>query len=134
MKTSQLKKIIEDNGLRLKVRENVYEIYSKDLYLCSVGKEDNYIYIDYPCPKNIAQTILHYAYTPLEEREADKKYWVVLPKRELQRNAIANEKSISILTTEPYKTQYTLKQIRELDFLKEIDGQWYMKLELEEIE
>ena len=134
MKTSQLKKIIEDNGLRLKVRENVYDIYSKDLYLCSVGKEDNYIYIDYPCPKNIAQTIVDYAYTHLEEREEEKKYWVVLPKRDLQRNAIANEKSISILTTEPYKTQYTLKQIRELDFLKEIDGQWYMKLELEEIE
>lgn len=79
MKTSQLKKIIEDNGLRLKVRENVYEIYSKDLYLCSVGKEDNYIYIDYPCPKNIAQTIVDYAYTHLEEREEERKYRLRVP-------------------------------------------------------
>ena len=134
MKTSELKKIVEARGYRLQEGYASVSIKDKMVTIANITKSGRTFSILDGIGYEVVQAIVDYAYTPLEEREEEKKYWVVLPERDLQRNAIANEKSISILTTEPYKTQYTLKQMREIDFLKEIDGKWYMKLELEEIE
>ena len=121
MKTSEFKKIIKDNGLRLKVLENVYEIYSKDLYLCSVGKEDNYIYIDYPCPKNIAQTIVDYAYTHREEREEEKRYYLRTPTTFNENTMVLNYyKNYYLfagkLEDAGYKTKFTQKEIDDMQF------------------
>jgi len=138
MKTSELKKIVEDNGCKYNSVDNWLNIRKQDDELIGYIDEKNInIFMVYDtCPKVIAQAILDYAYTPLEKREEceeEKKYWVVLPKRDLQHYAISKAQSISILSHKLYKTNYTLKELREIDFLIEIDGKWYMKLELEEL-
>lgn len=140
MKTSELKKIVEDNKCIFKkdITLNGIWIFNKNnLSVAYISNNiSNNFNLGRDCPKVIAQAILDYAYTPLEKREEceeQKKYWVVLPKRNLQKNALSNSQQVSILSHKEFKYEYTLKELRELDFLKEIDGKWYMKLELEEL-
>lgn len=74
MKTSGLKKIVEENCCTLHNSGEWIVIYKKDTKLGFVSKINCATFITYDnMPKVIAQAILDYAYTPLEERE-EKKY------------------------------------------------------------
>ena len=76
MKTSELKKSVEGNAFKLAFIGDWVDFLDKD------DVKRGYVSVTYPnmlcifdsCPKNIAQLILDYAYTPLAEREEEKKY------------------------------------------------------------
>lgn len=82
MKTSELKKIVEDNKFifvnndcnrSIFVYKNLEE--QRNLRQSSfISKENAWFGIDDNMPKVVAQAILDYAYTPLEEREEEPKY------------------------------------------------------------
>ena len=81
MKTSELKKSVEGNAFKLAFIGDWVDFLDKD------DVKRGYVSVTYPnmlcifdsCPKNIAQLILDYAYTPLEEREEEKKYCLRVP-------------------------------------------------------
>ena len=82
MKTSELKKIVEDNKFIFVNNDCNRSIFIyKNLedqanYRQSsfISKQHAWFGVEDNLPKNIAQAILDYAYTPLEEREEEKKY------------------------------------------------------------
>lgn len=136
MKTSELKKIVEDNGRMFEFFESVIRILNYRSYATIgkvsliIGKEFS---IDNTCPKAIAQAILDYAYTPLEEREEEKKYWLVFPK------AFNNEIEIVLgkysngydccgteASKEKFKVKFTQKEIDEMPF----DTKFFEKVEV----
>lgn len=83
MKTSELKKSVDGYGFKLVFISDWVDFIDAD------DVKRGYVSARYPnvfcvfdsCPKHIAQLILDYAYTPLEEREEEKKYWLKLPKQ-----------------------------------------------------
>ena len=74
MKTSELKKIIEECGFDFEYLGE--EIFIKNNISCFglVNTKNNTAYIEKGLPQTIAKALLDYAYTPLEEREEEKKY------------------------------------------------------------
>ena len=81
MKTSELKKIVCDNGCKYNSVNDWINIRKQDDELITYIDEKNVnIFQVYDaCPKVIAQAILDYAYTPLEEREENEKFILQLP-------------------------------------------------------
>jgi len=82
MKTSELKKIVEENGLRLVESDVRYCVVDKNYtqYADTIKTMQDDFRVQRFCPKVIAQAILDYAYTPIEEREEEKKYYLKFPK------------------------------------------------------
>ena len=82
MKTSELKKIVEDNKFIFVNNECnrsifIYKNSEEQMnYRQSsfISKENAWFGIDDNMPKVVAQAILDYAYTPLEGREEEKRY------------------------------------------------------------
>lgn len=136
MKTSELKKIIEDNGCSFTDDKhcNTYLINFKNHkeYLNNlvayVDKKDCYMNISSICPKVIAQAILDYAYTPLSEREEEKKYYLIVPFSKFQYlNLYANDYLFAGRIQEAgYKTQFTQKEIDAMPF----DTNFFIKEEV----
>lgn len=132
MKTSELQKIVEDNGCYienleynkcLNIHFNNNRQYKNNLVAC-VDKSSNYTVINSICPKVIAQAILDYAYTPLEEREEEKKYRLRLPNgfnNLLGENyvCLANQKDNRYVISSKdiaYISVFTQKEIDEMPF------------------
>lgn len=124
MKTSELKKIVENNKCKF------YKDNADDLILDGVGAVVARLYtkrfgefeICFDCPRVIAQAILHYAYTPLEEREEKKKYYLKLPK-EYKPTGYLNFHTVDKIYFNAgkiqewtYQTQFTQKEIDEMPF------------------
>lgn len=86
MKTSELKKIVEDNGFLFRKTNNL-NVYIDDKggNLFSLQNLET-IYVDIQrvvrtkSAKNVLRALLDYSETPLEEREEEKKYRLVFPK------------------------------------------------------
>ena len=79
MKTSELKNIIKECGFDFEYLGE--EIFIKNNSSCfgMVNTENNTAYIEENLPLTIAKALLDYAYTPLEEREAENKYYLRVP-------------------------------------------------------
>ena len=135
MKTSELKKIVEENGLRLVESDVRYCVVDKNYtqYADTIKTMQDDFRVQRFCPKVIAQAILDYAYTPLEEREEEKKYWLVFPK------AFHNEIEIVLgkysngydccgteASKEKFKVKFTQKEIDEMPF----DTKFFEKVEV----
>lgn len=124
MKTSELKKIVEDNKFIFVNNDCNRSIFiyknSEEQMNCRqcvfISKENVWFGIDDYVPKNVAQAILDYAYTPLEEREEEKKYYLRFPSGF---NQIINYLGLSMRgydcvgfdSSELYKKQFTQKEI-----------------------
>jgi len=81
MKTSEFKKIVEENGYTLCELKNEFQIYFDDDARAYVSKIYKYKFNIYTyIPKNLGIAILDYTYTPLEERKEEKKYQLIMPK------------------------------------------------------
>jgi hypothetical protein len=88
------------------------------------------------CPKLIALAILDYAYTPIEEREEEKKYRLKMPfindEDESYLNFVRNRNGWLLSDErddlENYKTQFTQKEIDEMPF----DTKFFDKVEVNE--
>lgn len=88
MKTSELKKIVEDNKfifMNSDCNKSIFiykNLEDQANYRQSsfISKQHAWFGVDDNMPKVIAQAILDYAYTPLEEREELKKYYLRFPK------------------------------------------------------
>lgn len=135
MKTSELKKIVEENGGVFENNVDDAEIYihNKCENVANINKNRVNEFNLYSCPKVIAQVVLEYAYTPLEEREEEKKYWLVFPK------AFHNEIEIVLgkysngydccgteASKEKFKVKFTQKEIHEMPF----DTKFFEKVEV----
>lgn len=136
MKTSELKKIIEDNKLK------IYKEKTDDLILDDAGaviarfdtKRFGEFKICYECPRVVAQAILHYAYTPIEEREEEKKYRLFLPDAfsKTVHNCLNLKKEYgtyifdTITEIEIYQTSFTQKEIDDMPF----DTNFFIKEEV----
>lgn len=135
MKTSELKKIVEENGGVFENNVDDAEIYihNKCENVADINKNRVNEFNLYSCPKVIAQVVLEYAYTPLEEREEEKKYWLVFPK------AFHNEIEIVLgkysngydccgteASKEKFKVKFTQKEIHEMPF----DTKFFEKVEV----
>lgn len=135
MKTSELKKIVEENGGVFENNVDDAEIYihNKCENVADINKNRVNEFNLYSCPKVIAQVVLEYAYTPLEEREEEKKYWLVFPK------AFHNEIEIVLgkysngydccgteASKEKFKVKFTQKEIDEMPF----DTKFFEKVEV----
>jgi hypothetical protein len=125
MRTSELKKIVCDNGCIFnEILNDVVNLKnSEDILIGYVLKEESKQFSIYPeCPKKIAQAILEYAYTPLEERGKEKKYYLKFPKEfsncgYLNFKTDDNKYLVSGKIQEwNYKTQFTQKEIDEMPF------------------
>ena len=138
MKTSEFIKSMEDNGYKYSTLDNWLNIRNQDDYLIGYVDEKNInIFITYDvCPKVIAQAILDYAYTPLEEREEEKKYYLMFPNgynrwykylgKELKQNGEYDCVG-QCIDKEAYKNRFTQKEIDEMPF----DTKFFTKVELE---
>lgn len=82
MKTEELKKIVEDNDgvFKNNVDDAEIYIYHKCENVGDINKNRVKEFNLYSCPKAIAHAIVDYANTPLEEREEEKKYYLLFPK------------------------------------------------------
>jgi len=80
MKTSELMKIVEENGCNFMNSGDYYKIDGGAYIFAKVNKGNSEFLILHKLPKDIAQAVLEYAYTPLEEREEEKKYLLMFPK------------------------------------------------------
>ena len=129
MKTSELKKIVEDNGfifVNADCNKSIF-IYKnseshKDYRQSSfISKEYSWFSVDDELPKSVALAILDYAYTPLDEREEEKKYRLFTPfyERNSCLNFMEKENRYCISTTtesERHKTSFTQKEIDAMPF------------------
>ncbi len=81
MKTSEFKKIVEENGCEIYYSTGYLELRMEDGTVSKINKYNDGDYLIYgeACTKLIAQSIIDYAYTPLEERGEEKKYRLRLP-------------------------------------------------------
>ena len=84
MKTSELKRIVEENGYVFKKAEKfIYISYLKrermilDLQDQSITLSDN-VKIGTPSIKKIMVALIEYSLTPLNEREDEKKYRIMM--------------------------------------------------------
>ena len=124
MKTSELKKIVEDNGRMIDFFESGVLIINNKSG-ATIGKVSLMIckkfLIDSTCPKVIAQAILDYAYTPLEEREEEKKYYLKSKLKDRDLNELFIVKGGELYNYEMYlspsvRNQFTQKEIDEMPF------------------
>lgn len=142
MKTSELKKIVEDNKFifvnndcnrSIFIYKNSEEQmnYRQSVF---ISKENVWFGIDDYIPKNVAQAILDYAYTPLEEREEEKKYRLRLPFENCGENYLYHDlddydwylQHSKILVTENYKCKFTQEEIDAMPF----DTNFFIKEEV----
>lgn len=140
MKTSELKKIVEDNKFIFVNNECNRSIFIyKNLeeqrnsrQSSFISKENAWFGIDDNMPKVVAQAILDYAYTPLEEREEEeKKYYLRFP---IGFNQILTYLGLSMRgydcvgfdSSELYKKQFTQKEIDAMPF----DTNFFIKEEV----
>ena len=144
MKTSELKKIVEDNGFYF-VNESCNKIIfiyknseaHKDYGQSSfISKEYSWFSVDDSLPKVVAQAILDYAYTPLEEREDEKKYHLRFPKgynrwysylaKEINKDNGEYDCSGKCIDNEKYKNIFTQEEIDAMPF----DTSFFIKEEV----
>jgi hypothetical protein len=124
MRTSELKKIVCDNGCIFnEILNDVVNLKnSEDILIGYVLKEESKQFSIYPeCPKKIAQAILEYAYTPLEEREEEKKYYLKSKLKDRDLNELFIVKGGELYNYEMYlspsvRNQFTQKEIDEMPF------------------
>jgi len=137
MKTSELKKIVEDNGYKTTSYLEWIDISKDGIKLCYVSTRTIRLFnvFDSLQDKVIAQAILEYAYTPLEEREEEKKYYLMFPKgftstkMYLKENNGLYDRTYDIKAYNEYesKTQFTQKEINAMPF----DTKFFEKVEAE---
>ena len=144
MKTSELKKIVCDNGCIFnEILNDVVNLKnSEDVLIGYVLKEESKQFSIYPeCPKKIAQAILEYAYTPLEERGKEKKYSLKMPLNAIVNKSFTDELILCrnntlnehcFLSNHNYsdrkhiQTSFTQKEIDEMPF----DTKFFEKVEV----
>lgn len=136
MKTSELKKIVEDNGfifVNASCNKSIF-IYKnseahKDYRRSSfISKEYSWFGVDDELPKSVAQAILDYAYTPLEEREEQKKYRLkaLLPSWQGNPLYLRNSVNIGYYLSDSIKAEFTQKEIDAMPF----DTNFFIKEEV----
>ena len=124
MKTIELKKIVCDNGCIFnEILNDVVNLKnSEDVLIGYVLKEESKQFSIYPeCPKKIAQAILDYAYTPLEEREEEKKYYLKSKLKDRDMNELFVFRGGTIHDSRAYlsvamRSALTQKEIDEMPF------------------
>jgi len=79
MKTSELKKIVEQNGYELHIGYVSVSINGKRSTLANIAKNGGTLSMLDGIGFEVAKAIIEYAYTPLEEREEEKKYCLKFP-------------------------------------------------------
>lgn len=80
MNRDELKKVVEDNGCRIETNGEWIDFYAIDSKLGYVSEEYKAVFTVYDnCPRALAQVMLDYSYTELEEREEEKKYYLLFP-------------------------------------------------------
>lgn len=131
MKTSELKKIVEDNKFIF-----VNSDYNKSIFIYKnledqanyrqssfISKQHAWFGVDDNMPKVVAQAILDYAYTPLSEREEISKYYLKLKNSaNLDKQCIYlnYHKNLNMFTLssnmngENFQTIFTDKDIKDL--------------------
>ena len=134
MKTSELKKIAEENGCNFMNSDNYYKIDGGAYIFAKVNKGNSEFLILHKLPKVIALAILDYAYTPLEEREEEKKYYLKFPKGyagipmyvRLNFGGYDRTYSSNDYHCTSSQTQFTQKEIDEMPF----DTKFFEKVEV----
>ena len=132
MKTSELKKIVEDNGYRFESKEDYLFILEKfgGAFVC-ISKTDYELHIKKECPKEFVKSIIEYAYTPLEEREEEKKYYLKSKLKDRDLNELFVVNGGTLHDNERYlsptvRNQFTQKEIDEMPF----DTNFFQKVEV----
>jgi len=140
MKTSELMKIMKENGCEVvKMETGWFDFYLNDAKCGYVPTNcANYFHVNTVCTKVITQAIVEYAYTPLEEREEEKKYLLMFPKGYTKYGKSALTLNIhdnfyfnggfDAEKTElsNYKKKFTQKEIDEMPF----DTKFFEKVEV----
>lgn len=133
MKTSELKKILEENGFNLiEIHDTWIDIEREDMkvgYVSLLAEKD--FKTNTCCPKYIAQVVLEYAYTPLEEREEEKKYWLKSKLKDRGMREVFVFKGGAICDNKMYlsvsiRSAFTQKEIDEMPF----DTKFFEKVEV----
>lgn len=140
MTKDEFKKIIKDKGLVCKETASYLSVYSNDedrALLGEVSCVPNDFRTQPKCSQELAQVLLDYAFTPLENRE-DKEYYVLTTALE-ENNYLNIQKSDNDYFFHNEKgsgdavAKHTLTRLRGLKYLREIDGEFYLKLKLIEV-
>ena len=139
MKTSELKKIIEDNKfifVNSDCNKSIFiykNLEDQANYRQSsfISKQDAWFGVDDNMPKVVAQAILDYAYTPLEEREEEKKYYLKRPNCFVASSVVLNFYEGEYLFSgkiqeNGYQTQFTQSEIDAMPF----DTNFFIKEEV----
>ena len=129
MRTSELKKIVEDNGFQFEKGSRIIYIKSGGLVYIRLLTDSyfdmqmvNGTSILTKSARTVAKACLEYLETPLEEREKEKKYYLKFPKEfsncgYLNFKTDDNKYLVSGKIQEwNYKTQFTQKEIDEMPF------------------
>lgn len=138
MKTSELRSITDYGWKYIKVVENRLMIYdgTDNTFMGSISTTEVQDFtVSTNCDKNTCQAIIDYAYTPLEEREEEKKYYLVFPKgfssvKTYLYKSYGDYKgtySTNAYNEKGAKTQFTQKEIDEMPF----DTNFFEKVEVE---
>ena len=137
MKTSELKKIVEENGFRLVESDVRYCVVNENytMYADIIKTVQDDFRVQRWCPKVIAKAILEYAYTPLEEREEEKKYYLKFPKEFIfsEEKAYLNVHTLILKCAigdagdcPQVRTVFTQKEIDKMPF----DTKFFQKVEV----
>lgn len=132
MKTSELKKIVEDNKCRIEFNNDWIDFYENENRIGYLSEKYKAILSIFGnCPKVIAQIILDYSYTPLEEREEEKKYRLRFPDSFVKSYLIFDKRdhnyfSGSNVKYESCENQFTQKEIDAMPF----DTNFFIKEEV----
>jgi len=133
MKTSELKKIVEENGYKTTSYLEWIDISKDGIKLCYVSTRTIRLFnvFDSLQDKVIAQAILDYAYTPLEEREEEKMYYLKSKLKDRDLNELFVVNGSALYNNERYlsptmRNQYTQKEIDEMPF----DTKFFEKVEV----
>ena len=123
MKTSELMKIMKENGCEVvKMETGWFDFYLNDAKCGYVPTNcANYFHVNTVCTKVITQAIVEYAYTPLEEREEEKKYYLKSKLKDRDLNELFIVKGGELYNYEMYlspsvRNQFTQKEIDEMPF------------------
>ena len=137
MKTSGLKKIVEDNDgvFKNNVDDAEIYIYHKCENVGDINKNRISEVNLYSCPKVVAQAIVDYAFTPLVEREEEKRYILIFPScfdefKYLNFNNITKKYGRSMqsfVSLNDVKTIFTQKEIDAMPF----DTNFFIKEEVQ---
>ena len=129
MKTSEFRKYLEEKGLDFKEDKNCFDILNLGL----VFKDSNSIDICIMyCQNDLFENIYKYARTPLDEREEEKKYRLMMPKgfNDNKLYVLKNHSSDNYFTKaynfEDYKYAFTQKEIDAMPF----DTNFFIKEEV----